>query len=96
MSDASAARPAPARLIALIAIAVLLVAAAVADRHRPKAPARVATARTAGMPVAPPASALNASWYCPGAGANNGLTIRATRNGYFSAGWTHLLTTVAP
>ena len=60
--------PTTRRLAAIVAIVALLLVAAAVD-HRSSEPVPVATVRTNGMPVLPPATSLNASWYCPGAGA---------------------------
>jgi hypothetical protein len=56
------------RFPAILALAALLVAGGVVDRdHGGQVRASAAPAIAGSMPTAAPASALNSSWYCPGA-----------------------------
>lgn len=55
------------RTPALVVLAALLVAGGIADRQVDRNPAQTATAVSAQVPVAAPASARSSAWYCPGA-----------------------------
>lgn len=57
----------PRRAPALAFLAAVLVAGGVADRHFERRTAPEATAVTAQIPIAAPASARSSAWYCPGA-----------------------------
>lgn len=67
------------RFVALAALALVLVAAAWADR-RPQARPRPSFAELSEfvMPVAAPPSALTSSWYCAGAGSKDGGLAEGT------------------
>lgn len=67
------------RLPALIALAVALVAAGVADRAtRPELTPRGTRLATAYAPTASPPDALNSNWYCPAGTSAPGGTAEAT------------------
>lgn len=79
----SAAPAGERRRIALVVVAALVAAGLVADGNvgRPRPPAAL-VARTADATVAPPLTALSATWYCAGAsaasdGASDGRLILA-------------------